>query len=208
MKNLLNTNYPINEKQTSAQVAYRFQISSAKIVRQLEKYNIVRNKTLIYTFPFIPEEYLCSFLAGYIEGDGCITISHNKDNVEYLSVSFVGTKEFIESCNEVLPIRGTIRKHNLSSVYEMRWYGKKAVSFCEWLFQYPKLYHGTKYNNYLYGKEIVKKSRDTKYSKIKEIVLKNFQNKNVNIVSYANSIGIPFQTLYKWKKEWEIGGKL
>ena len=77
-------------------------------------------------------------------------IFYGKDNVEYLSVSFVGTKEFIMSCNEMLPVKGAIRKHNLSSVYEIRWYGKKAVNFCKWLFQYPELYHGIKYTNYLY----------------------------------------------------------
>lgn len=208
VKRLLNSNYPINAKQTSGEIAYIFQISSVKMVRQLEGYNIVRNKTLIYTFPVIPEKYLCSFLAGYIEGDGCITVSHNKDNVEYLSVSFVGTKEFIMSCNEMLPVKGAIRKHNLSSVYEIRWYGKKAVNFCKWLFQYPELYHGIKYANYLYGKNIVEKSRDAKYSKIKEIVLNDFLNENVNVVNYAKSINIPFQTLYKWKKEWKLGGRL
>lgn len=203
VKSLLNSNYPIKGTKTTAKISYRFQISSAKIVQKLKEYNIVRNKTLVYSFPNIPEKYLSSFLAGYIEGDGCITISHNKTGAEYLSVSFVGTNEFILKCNETVPIKGGLRKHNLSSVYELRWYGKKAVLFCDWLFQYSELYHGIKYKNYLYGKDIVSKSRDAKYKEIKIKVFNDLQNKDINVISYAKAIGIPYQTIYKWKKEWK-----
>lgn len=208
VKHLTESESPISQHKTHVQDAYRLQISSAQIVKQLEKYNVIRNKTLTYTLPQFPIEYAGSFLAGYIEGDGCITISHNNCNTDYLSVSFVGTKSFILSCNEIVPIKGRIRKHSCSTIYEIRWYGKKAAAFCDWLFAYPNLYHGVKYDNYLQGKSIILNSRYSKYLKIKDQVLRDISNKDVNIIDYAKSIGIPYQTIYKWKSKWIKEGRI
>ena len=208
IKRLIESESPITKRKTSAQDAYRLQISSAQMVKQLGKYNVVRNKTLTYTLPEIPIEYVGSFIAGYVEGDGCITISHNNYNTEYLSVSFVGTKDFICSCNEIIPIKGSVRKHSRSTIYEVRWYGKMAVAFCDWLYAYPKLYHGVKYNNYLQGKAIVMNSRHSRYLRIKEQVFKDLSSGDISIIPYAKGIGIPFQTIYKWRAEWIKEGKI
>lgn len=209
IKNILDSESPIRECKTGKLLAYQLVISSEKITKKLEEFNIVKNKTKTYTLPDIPMKYFNSFLAGYVDGDGCITISDNGLGCNYLCASFVGTQDFIYACSDKIPIQGNIRKHNLSDVYEIRWNGEKAIEFCDWLYSYKNLYHSYKYNNYIKAKENFKNTRKEKYKTIKEKVLNDLiQNKNISITEYAKEIGIPFQTIYKWKSVWEGDGLL
>lgn len=208
VKSMLEAESPIRINKTSHKNSYELTVSSQKIVDTLAEYNVVRNKTLNFTMPKIPYEFLDAFIAGYIEGDGCVTISKNKDNCHYLSVSFVGTPEFVNVCQYLIPIRGTVRKHNLSNVYEIRWYGKQAIKVCRWIYQNPNLYHGYKYKNYEVAEENYANSRESKYNKIKSKVLEDFQNGISNVMKYASEINVPFQTIYKWKNTWMKEGLL
>ena len=204
---LLSSTYPIEKNKTIGKDAFRIIFTSKKITKELEKYNIIRNKTYSYTLPKIPDKYLNAFLAGYIEGDGCITISNNGLNCNYLCASFVGTKNFIFECKDKIPIDGSVRKHNLSSVYEIRWNGEKAIEFCDWLYSYDNLYHSYKYENYIKAKEDFKNTRKERYKVIKNKILDDFINGKVDsITKYAKIINIPFQTIYNWKKKWEKEG--
>ena len=207
---ILNSTYPIRKEKTSRRDSFGIMFSSVKLVGVLEQYNIVRNKTLSYTLPDIPEQYFNAFLTGYIEGDGCMTLSKNKADTVYLSVSFVGTESFIKSCQKKIPIKcSQIRKCTNSVVYEIRWYGEKAIKFCDWLYLHNELYHSYKYQNYIIAKENFKYSKKAKYQTIKDEVLNNFKKGNVeNIMKYAKSINVPFQTIYKWKKQWTKKGLL
>lgn len=205
VKELLSAECPIRHVETGFQVSHSIQVSSNKLLQELEKYNIVRNKTNIYAFPEIPEKYLSSFLAGYVEGDGCITIINNNinnNNYKYLHASFVGTKEFIEKCHEIIPVKSIPHKHHSSSVYEIRWNAEKAVEFCKWIYQEPFLYHGRKYNNFITGKIIFEKSRKERYKRIKEKVLDDMKKGINDYMEYSKKLDIPFQTIYKWRTEW------
>lgn len=210
VNNLLSSNYPISKSETIGKDAFEIIFTSKKIVDVLEKYNIVRNKTYSYTLPEIPDKYFNAFLAGYIEGDGCITILNNGLDCNYLCVSFVGTKEFVTSCKNKISIESNkIRKCHNSSVYEIRWNGEKAIEFCDWLYGYEKLYHSYKYNNYIKAKEDFKNTRKERYKIIKAKILKDFKDGKVDsVMEYARDINIPFQTIYSWKRKWESEGLL
>lgn len=201
IKSLLSAESPIYHYETGFQISYMIQMSSKKMVNDLSKYNIVPNKTKTYRYPEIPDKYASSFLAGYVEGDGCVTISKG-NHCDYLNASFVGTKEFIEKCFDIIPIKGHVRKHSSSNVYEIRWYGEKAIQFCDWLYENQSLYHGYKYDNYIAGKETFKNKNKYRYRIIKEKVLKDLQAGVPNIEKYSKEINIPFQTIYKWRKVW------
>jgi hypothetical protein len=205
---LLCSSFPIKHNATNGEDAHSITFTSKNIVDKLENYNIIRNKTYSYTLPEIPDQYFTSFLAGYIEGDGCITISHNGLNCHYLCASFVGTKEFVEACQKRIPIESNkIRKCHNSSVYEIRWNGEKAIEFCDWLYSYDNLYHSYKYDNYIKAKENFKNTRKERYKIIKDQVLNDFKNGRVGLImEYAKKINIPFQTIYTWKKKWEGEG--
>ena len=207
IKNIIKSDNPIRTIQTNGQNCYQLIISSEKICKKLKEFNIVNAKTKIYQFPNIKSDYINDFIAGYVEGDGCITISDNGIGCKYLSASFIGTKDFIHKCYEVIPIKGKVRKHNLSDVYEIRWNGEQAIAFCDWLYSSPELYHSYKYDNYIKAKNAFKNTRKERYKVIKNNVLDDFINHRItSIMEYAKSINIPFQTIYSWKKKWEKEG--
>lgn len=207
---MLKSNYKICEIKTDCKISYSLHITSKKIINKLKKFNIIPNKTLIYKYPTnIPLKYVSCFLAGYVEGDGCITITKGKNGNGCLCASFVGTKDFIYSVSELIPIKGSVRKHNSSSVYEIRWNGEKAIKFCDWLYSNKSLYHSYKYKNYIKGKEIFENSPKEKYRKIKEQVLSDFKNKNiVSIAEYIKNFDINERTIYAWRKKWKNEGLL
>lgn len=209
VKSILSSESPIRRIKTSRQDSYQLIISSKKIVDRLQEFNIVQSKTKIYDLPNIPYTHFNDFLVGYIEGDGCITISDNGIGCKYLSVSFVGTQNFINHCDQMIPIKGHIRKHNLSDIYEMRWNGEMAIQFCDWLYSTSCLYHSYKYENYIKAKNEFKNTRKERYATIKSKILSDLQNQTIDsIMSYAKQINIPFQTIYNWKKKWEREGLL
>lgn len=209
IKKLINANNPIRKIKTNRKDCFQLIVSSGKIVNELKKFNIVNAKTNIYDLPNIPQMHLNNFLAGYIEGDGCITVCDNGVGYKYLCASFVGTKEFICKCSELIPIKGNVRKHSMSDIYEIRWNGENAIKFCDWLYSFENLYHSYKYENYINAKNMFKNTRKERYKIIKNQVLNDFlSNKIDSIQDYANDINIPFQTIYLWKKKWESEGLL
>ena len=79
------------------------QINSYELVQYLKRYNLIQNKSLIYTIPEdkIPKEYMMDFLRGLIDGDGCIRIN----NHQQISLSFCGGSEkCVEQVKKLLGI--------------------------------------------------------------------------------------------------------
>lgn len=210
IKKVINSDSPIGKIKTNGKDSYQLIISSEKIVKELEKFNITNAKTNIYDLPNIPLTYFNDFLVGYVEGDGCITICDNGIGCKYLCASFVGTKDFICKCDKLIPIKGSIRKHSLSDIYEIRWNRENAIQFCDWLYSSNSgLYHSYKYNNYIKAKENFKNTRKERYKIIKDKILKDFiEGKVDSVMEYAKDINIPFQTIYSWKKKWKSEGLL
>jgi hypothetical protein len=89
IRDLLQSNHPIKHKSyfsKQAQKYYdscRYSITSKLLVKSLERFNIVRNKTFTYTIPqwLLEHPLLNHFLRGYIDGDGCFRI-HKKDSLK------------------------------------------------------------------------------------------------------------------------------
>jgi hypothetical protein len=52
--------------------------SGNKILKDLEKYNIIQNKTKLLKYPEIDYHMEKHFIRGYFDGDGCIRINHDK----------------------------------------------------------------------------------------------------------------------------------
>lgn len=91
----LSSTYPVR-KYTSKQgfTSYSINPKSPTIIKDLEKYNIIRNKTYNFKFPILlDKKYWKDFIRGYFDGDGSVctagkqairfTIcSHEKDVLE------------------------------------------------------------------------------------------------------------------------------
>lgn len=80
--------------------SYILSFNSEKIKRDLSYHGIVPAKTYTCEFPKnLKEEYYPGFIAGLISGDGSISVYKKKN---YLTGSFVGTKELVESVKSIL----------------------------------------------------------------------------------------------------------
>jgi len=73
---------------------YQLKISSVDVVNDVKALGGIPNKSLINSFPNIPEKYVNSFIRGYFDGDGWV--SFDKRNRNYPTTGCMGTKEFLE----------------------------------------------------------------------------------------------------------------
>lgn len=101
----IKSTYPIREdlshyrKNPNHQKMVLICQTKQKTVDDLKKLGCVENKSLILKFPNknqVPEKYIYDFIRGYFDGDG--SISCDKNN--HWTLSFVGTKDFIEELSK------------------------------------------------------------------------------------------------------------
>ena len=82
----------------SQKTMYRFKISSPKLYDDLIKLGCFEHKTNILKFPTekqVPIKFLNSFIAGYLDGDGSLSIITEKSGYKRFRMSFTGTHELI-----------------------------------------------------------------------------------------------------------------
>jgi DNA-binding transcriptional regulator WhiA len=84
----------------------RLQFQDAQIVNSLKKIGCVNKKSLVLMFPKINECFYSHFIRGYFDGDGSI----NKPE-KSISVSIVGTQQFLEFIHNLLNIPNYKIKH-------------------------------------------------------------------------------------------------
>jgi len=75
-----------------------FALYSVKMVRDLEKYGVIKAKSHKTYFPNIPEEFYSHFIRGVFDGDGCLTISKKGDAQFYI----IGNDLLIKKIQEIL----------------------------------------------------------------------------------------------------------
>lgn len=85
----------------------RLEIVRLKLVADIEKLGVRRNKTFNLQFPdFLPEDLIPHFIRGYFDGDGCIT----KDNRSF-TITFTGFIDMLRVVEKhLLQIMVTITK--------------------------------------------------------------------------------------------------
>lgn len=93
-------------------IAYRLQIGSAEMYKDLLARGMSPRKSLILQMPTIPRKYVGHFVRGYFDGDGCVYFKRlqfadrkNRRHV-LLSVFSCGTFSFLESLVVLLKSRG------------------------------------------------------------------------------------------------------
>lgn len=97
-------------------------ITSAKMVKDLEKYGIIQNKSHIVKMPQnIPEKFMPHFIRGVFDGDGCIT----KRNI-----SFVGNKFLPEAIIDYLHLNIDIPKNKVKISTHISKKGIVTHSYC------------------------------------------------------------------------------
>jgi hypothetical protein len=86
----------------------KVQITSREMVDDLSKYNIIPNKTNIYTWPqLLPDGLAMSFLLGYFDGDGSLS-QYNQKNRKYWHWQLVGTQPFLSVAQEHIQLHAQV----------------------------------------------------------------------------------------------------
>jgi hypothetical protein len=200
VKNIIDYSGVIYTSTTTNELAYSISFTSNKFVKILEGYNIVNGKSLIYKLPELnTEDELRSFTRGYIDGDGSIGIYDNGKGYKSLTISFVGTKEFIDTIGDKIPIpysNKLDKKRN--NCWELRWYGKKAYDFGCWLYKNKNLFRSNKFITFA---KYNKPNYIADYYDEKKEIVKKLLLGGIPVSKISEDTGIPFQTIYKWKKK-------
>ena len=113
-------------------------INSYELISYLKEYNIIPNKSLIFTIPEekIPEQYIMDYLRGLIDGDGCIRIN----NSNQISLSFCsGNKKCIEQFAKLLKLDNSITSSKTDSTYRIQITGNsKALLLLDEIYKNSK----------------------------------------------------------------------
>jgi len=165
--NNIKSNHPIKEKliknhynkNTSLKKDYYhhciLQIWSPIMVEYIKKYGITNNKSLTMKFPTkIPDQFINNFMLGYFDGDGCWSISKNRQ----LLFRVIGNYSFLNIYQNILMNKCNLKKTKFypeGKAYTIQYGGNK---------QCKRIY------NYLYNNSNISLQR--KKDKVNSVLLK------------------------------------
>lgn len=159
LRSELQTDKPLYEKKQknkNSQTQYSLDIISKKISKDLEGFGLTKAKTFTITFPkWINDKFLNSFILGYFDGDGSISIQKNRYNKGNLSI--VGTLEFIEAIEvilkEKLNVNVYINKRHIernNNIFTLNICGNlQILRFLDWIYSDCKFFLERKKEKYL-----------------------------------------------------------
>lgn len=137
-------------------IIYTLNISSSQIFEDLKRFNIVPQKTLIYTFPYWLKHHklVNHFMRGYIDGDGSFYYQKNRNRVCF---ELRGTLDFLKDCQDVLEnnilIKSKVHVTTPDSTSKIKYNGKKIVpQIVDFIYKNSTIYLPRKY-------EIAQKSK-------------------------------------------------
>lgn len=104
LKKIFSSNHTIGvrpKNNSRKKVGYRLQIGSKELLKDLKKFGVIQNKSLVIEFPKVPNKYLGDFVRGYFDGDGGVSFGkywrENRSKWQWvLSTRFTsGSKGFL-----------------------------------------------------------------------------------------------------------------
>lgn len=164
MKKCLKYDGPLHDKynkQFDAHSKCLF-VTSRVLWDQLFALGIRPRKSLTHPFPTldqVPDKFLCSYVLGYHEGDGCIQVLTNKKGYLRASIKICTTKEFGESLRKILKKKLNINSYlylrkiyrkKFKNMFTLEFGGNGRVKkFCDWIYSHSSFRMTRKYEPYL-----------------------------------------------------------
>ena len=134
---------------------FDIKISSSKMKSDLLKLGISPNKTMSVGYPLIPENLQNHFMRGVFDGDGCISIHHDKrDNsnrgqVNICSGSFDFIKEYVDNMVKYCGVKKNNIRQPKGTYYVIDWGGLLDVeSFYGFLYKDANIFLKRKKETY------------------------------------------------------------
>lgn len=141
---------PYSQQNSNWSDQYRLTITNKYMAMQLSKLGMVKNKSLILTFPeWIDDDLIPSFVRGYMDGDG--SIERNECRVNLISTEQFCVK-VAEILNKKLGIHCGVykcRKNSKTTTRMMQIAGRNQVKkFLDYIYQDAELFLKRKYEIY------------------------------------------------------------
>lgn len=123
-------------KHYNSKTCYYISIGSRQLFSDLIKLGLSPKKSLDMTFPYIPQKYLCYFVRGYFDGDGCLNIRRDSKRLQVVFTS--GSKAFLsilsEKLADTLPI-GRKNVVNSTRSFQLRYSTREATKVLDFLYR-------------------------------------------------------------------------
>ena len=155
LRTFLETDAPIYTFTRNSGRYVELNVCSSHISNSLASLGVVQHKVHNKRIPDMEYKYIRSFLRGYFDGDGCISITHRKDrgeNSKTYQVTFTGNEEpmlFIEQVlrKELGISYRQLQPHNKS--YTLHYSGRNiCTKILNWLYKDATVYLQRKFNKY------------------------------------------------------------
>lgn len=159
-KQCINASNPISIYTTSGYSTSeycRILLTSEKTVKDLINKGVLEHKSNILKFPTkeqVPDHLLHHFIRGYFDGDGCIT-SYTCSGYERYKTSFIGTFDFLNSINNIIDTKYSIKIPQLfkrkesQEVYSLEYSSnKRSKILYNFMYENATIYLERKYNKY------------------------------------------------------------
>ena len=129
-------------RKSSTKNCIRLYISSKKIVNDLKKLGVTRNKSLSINFPKLDGNLYRHFLRGYFDGDGHIG--------KRQCVVVIGSKFFLDGFDDLVfkKFNKSVYRSNMGNYYRVQ-LNRCDVDIIKWIYQDSSVYLNRKYNEYL-----------------------------------------------------------
>ena len=160
----LESNYKLYTYRTACGV----EMSSSQMVTNLYTvYNITPKKSLTLLPPNLTnEDHIRSFIRGYMDGDGCISVQQKR-----CYVGFCGTQNMMKwiknSIQKYVLGTGDISIHPNHNIFEIKFTGFQCVAILNWLYKDTDSQQrlARKYDMFLLLKESIKQPNKTSIHK-------------------------------------------
>lgn len=120
-------------------------VYNVHFTQALIKLGCFANKTFILKFPdeslFTDKKLIYDFIRGYVDGDGCICNERNR-----LSISLLGTYDFLSGVKRYLPYFGSILKQK--NIYRIRCTSNQGDKAAYELYEHATIYLDRKFLRY------------------------------------------------------------
>lgn len=210
VKSILNYGLPIRTHKTAYADAHSITVISRQMVSDLaNRFLIMPNKTLTLRWPVLKGLEAAYFLRGYIDGDGCVNKYPNgRNGADMLSISFVGTKEFISGARDTVHSKGRVQViQRCENLVDLRWSGRFALDAGNWIYQSEQTIPITpKAQRFLdYKNQIALNQPEWLKVQIKRAEARKMFMAGVQIAKIARQIEVHIRTIYRWSESWKMG---
>ena len=128
----------------------RISFSNKYLWNKLNDLGCVPKKSLKLIFPnetiFSNYSLIKHFIRGYFDGDGCI--SYNDKNHSIMSISLLGTKEFLEKLQTYLPLEKLYKVQKTKNVFCLSFQKSRGKYILDYLYKDSNIFLERKYDRY------------------------------------------------------------